>query len=121
MVQARSTSKLCIAVVLIGADGFMGSAHAAWRRLRIISIPRDELRRGSDSPSGRPDDFRASESGIRRGAGFEDGGRRAASGFAREYSDMPNGKPLEFERDNNSPLLLTVGLPDVVAPGKPSR
>ena len=32
---------------------------------------------------------------------------------------LPNGKTLEFERDNNAPLLLTVGLPDVVAPGKP--
>jgi hypothetical protein len=29
-----------------------------------------------------------------------------------------NGGTLEFERDNRSPLLLTVGLPDVVAPGK---
>ncbi|MFZ3216247.1 MAG: M1 family aminopeptidase [Candidatus Acidiferrales bacterium] len=31
---------------------------------------------------------------------------------------LPNGKTLEFERDNNSPLLLTIGLPDVVAPEK---
>jgi aminopeptidase N len=30
----------------------------------------------------------------------------------------PNGKPLSFERDNNYPLILTVGLSDVVAPGK---
>jgi aminopeptidase N len=29
-----------------------------------------------------------------------------------------NGGTLEFERDNRSPLLLTIGLPDVVAPGK---
>ncbi len=29
----------------------------------------------------------------------------------------PGGRPLEFERDNNNPLLLTVGLADVVAPG----
>jgi aminopeptidase N len=30
----------------------------------------------------------------------------------------PAGKPLSFERDNNYPLILTVGLADVVAPGK---
>ena len=30
----------------------------------------------------------------------------------------PAGKPLSFERDNNYPLILTVGLSDVVAPGK---
>lgn len=30
----------------------------------------------------------------------------------------PGGKPLSFERDNNSPLILTVGLSDVVSPGK---
>jgi aminopeptidase N len=30
----------------------------------------------------------------------------------------PNGKPLPFERDNNYPLILTVGLSEVVAPGK---
>jgi aminopeptidase N len=30
----------------------------------------------------------------------------------------PTGKPLSFERDNNYPLILTVGLSDVVAPGK---
>jgi Peptidase family M1 domain/TPR repeat len=30
----------------------------------------------------------------------------------------PAGKPLPFERDNNNPLILTVGLSDVVAPGK---
>jgi hypothetical protein len=29
-----------------------------------------------------------------------------------------NGGTLEFERDNRSPLLLTIGLPDVVSPGK---
>ena len=29
-----------------------------------------------------------------------------------------NGGTLEFERDNRSPLQLTIGLPDVVAPGK---
>jgi tetratricopeptide (TPR) repeat protein len=29
-----------------------------------------------------------------------------------------NGGMLEFERDNRLPLLLTIGLPDVVAPGK---
>jgi aminopeptidase N len=29
-----------------------------------------------------------------------------------------NGGPLEFERDNRLPLQLTIGLPDVVAPGK---
>ena len=29
-----------------------------------------------------------------------------------------NGGTLEFERDNRSPLLLTIGLPDVIAPGK---
>jgi aminopeptidase N len=29
-----------------------------------------------------------------------------------------NGGTLEFERDNRLPLLLTIGLPDVVAPGK---
>src|ERR1700683_3397401 len=29
-----------------------------------------------------------------------------------------NGGALEFERDNRLPLLLTIGLPDVVAPGK---
>ncbi len=32
---------------------------------------------------------------------------------------VPGGKPLEFERDRVYPLLLTVGLPDSVAPGKP--
>jgi hypothetical protein len=32
---------------------------------------------------------------------------------------VPGGKPLEFERDRTYPLLLTVGLPDAVAPGKP--
>ncbi len=31
---------------------------------------------------------------------------------------LPNGGTLEFERDNRYPLLLTVGLPDVVSPGK---
>ncbi len=30
----------------------------------------------------------------------------------------PGSKSLPFERDNNNPLILTVGLPDVVAPGK---
>jgi aminopeptidase N len=30
---------------------------------------------------------------------------------------VPGGRPLEFERDNNNPLLLTVGLADAVAPG----
>jgi len=30
----------------------------------------------------------------------------------------PAGKPLSFERDSNYPLILTVGLSDVVAPGK---
>ncbi len=29
-----------------------------------------------------------------------------------------NGGTLEFERDNRFPLLLTIGLPDVVSPGK---
>jgi len=32
---------------------------------------------------------------------------------------VPGGKPLEFERDRTYPLLLTIGLPDAVAPGKP--
>jgi hypothetical protein len=32
---------------------------------------------------------------------------------------VPGGKPLEFERDRTYPLLLTVGLPDAVAPGQP--
>jgi hypothetical protein len=31
---------------------------------------------------------------------------------------LSNGGTLEFERDNRYPLLLTVGLPDVVSPGK---
>ena len=31
---------------------------------------------------------------------------------------LPNGGTMEFERDNRYPLLLTVGLPDVVSPGK---
>src|SRR5580704_15514822 len=31
---------------------------------------------------------------------------------------MLNGGTLEFERDNRYPLLLTIGLPDVIAPGK---
>jgi len=31
---------------------------------------------------------------------------------------LMNGGTLEFERDNRYPLLLTVGLPDVVSPGK---
>jgi tetratricopeptide (TPR) repeat protein len=35
-----------------------------------------------------------------------------------DFVNVPGGKPLQFERDNNSPLLLTVGLSDVVAPGK---
>ena len=30
----------------------------------------------------------------------------------------PGTKPLPFERDSNNPLVLTVGLPDVVSPGK---
>src|SRR5579863_7039496 len=30
----------------------------------------------------------------------------------------PGSKSLPFERDNNNPLILTVGLPEVVAPGK---
>ena len=30
---------------------------------------------------------------------------------------LQNGGALEFERDNRYPLLLTVGLPDVVSPG----
>jgi tetratricopeptide (TPR) repeat protein len=34
---------------------------------------------------------------------------------------LADGKTLEFERDNRYPLLLTVGLPDVVAPGKSIR
>ncbi len=32
---------------------------------------------------------------------------------------IPGGKPLEFERDRTYPLLLTIGLPDAVAPGQP--
>jgi aminopeptidase N len=32
--------------------------------------------------------------------------------------NVPGGRPLEFERDPNQPLLLTVGLNDAVAPGK---
>jgi aminopeptidase N len=32
--------------------------------------------------------------------------------------NVPGGRPLEFERDPNQPLLLTVGLSDAVAPGK---
>jgi aminopeptidase N len=32
--------------------------------------------------------------------------------------NIPGGRPLEFERDPNQPLLLTVGLSDAVAPGK---
>src|SRR6202167_1753883 len=32
---------------------------------------------------------------------------------------IPGGKPLEFERDRTYPLLLTVRLPDVAAPGQP--
>ncbi len=31
---------------------------------------------------------------------------------------LQNGGALEFERDNRFPLLLTIGLPDVVSPGK---
>jgi aminopeptidase N len=31
---------------------------------------------------------------------------------------QPGGKPLEFERNNNSPLYLTVGLPEAATPGK---
>jgi tetratricopeptide (TPR) repeat protein len=31
---------------------------------------------------------------------------------------IPGGKPLPFERDTNYPLMLTIGLGDVVAPGK---
>jgi hypothetical protein len=30
----------------------------------------------------------------------------------------PNGKPLEFSRDTNYPLLITVGLPETASPGK---
>ena len=30
----------------------------------------------------------------------------------------PNGKPLEFSRDTNSPLLVTIGLPEAATPGK---
>jgi len=31
---------------------------------------------------------------------------------------LPGGKPLEFERDKNYPLMLTVGLPEPATPGK---
>jgi len=31
---------------------------------------------------------------------------------------LANGGTLEFERDNRYPLLLTIGLPDVISPGK---
>jgi len=31
---------------------------------------------------------------------------------------QPGGKPLEFERNNNSPMYLTVGLPEAATPGK---
>ncbi len=31
---------------------------------------------------------------------------------------QPGGKPLEFERNNNFPLYLTVGLPEAATPGK---
>jgi hypothetical protein len=31
---------------------------------------------------------------------------------------QPNGKPLEFSRDANYPLLITVGLPETLTPGK---
>ena len=30
----------------------------------------------------------------------------------------PNGKPLEFSRDTNYPLLITIGLPETASPGK---
>jgi hypothetical protein len=30
----------------------------------------------------------------------------------------PNGKPLEFSRDTNYPLLITIGLPEAASPGK---
>ncbi|MGA8307050.1 MAG: M1 family aminopeptidase [Candidatus Acidiferrales bacterium] len=30
----------------------------------------------------------------------------------------PNGKPLEFSRDANYPLLITIGLPEAASPGK---
>ena len=30
----------------------------------------------------------------------------------------PNGKPLEFSRDTNYPLLVTIGLPEAASPGK---
>jgi hypothetical protein len=30
----------------------------------------------------------------------------------------PNGKPLEFSRDTNYPLLVTIGLPETASPGK---
>jgi aminopeptidase N len=32
----------------------------------------------------------------------------------------PGGPPLNFERDRNSPLLLTVALPEAIAPGHPA-
>jgi len=32
----------------------------------------------------------------------------------------PGGPPLNFERDRNSPILLTVALPEVIAPGHPT-
>ncbi|MGA8556558.1 MAG: hypothetical protein WB630_19255, partial [Candidatus Acidiferrales bacterium] len=35
-----------------------------------------------------------------------------------ESVNIPGGKPLPFERDNSYPLLLTIGLGDVVAPGR---
>ncbi|MGH9712104.1 MAG: M1 family aminopeptidase [Candidatus Acidiferrales bacterium] len=31
---------------------------------------------------------------------------------------IPGGKPLEFERDKNNPLMLSVGLPEPATPGK---
>ena len=31
---------------------------------------------------------------------------------------VPGGKPLEFDRDKNYPLLVDVGLPEVASPGK---
>ena len=30
----------------------------------------------------------------------------------------PGGKPLEFSRDTNYPLLITIGLPEAASPGK---
>ncbi len=85
-----------------------------------VSISRHELRRGSDSPPRRPEHYGDRESGFRGRAGVEDGSRRTASGLAGNRDRYePNGQAARHsDATANSPLLITIALPDTATPGK---